>query len=127
MASIKVARTQLRNAGLSLSWAQEFTDKLNSAFGNGWCSHGNAGIGNGGTLLLPVSNIRAFLVQGNAAPSVIALPSVSNVVAVNVEVADYYENDNGTFQCNYCDHKPYKRERDCIRHLQTKHVDKVED
>lgn len=127
MASIKVARTQLRNAGLSLGLAQEFTDKLNSAFGSGWCSHGNAGIGNGGTLLLPVSNIRAFLFQGNAAPSVIAMPPISNIVSVNVEVADYFENDDGTFQCAHCSRKPYKRERDCIKHLQTKHADKLEE
>ena len=124
MASIKVARTQLRNAGLSLDLAQEFTNKLNTAFGSDWKSHGNSGIGNGGTLLLAVSDIRAFLF---AAPSLIAIPPVSNIVSVNVEVADYFENDDGTFQCAHCSRKPYKRERDCIKHLQTKHADKLEE
>ena len=33
------------------------------------------------------------------------------------------ENEEGSFQCPYCDHPPYKYHKALLTHLETKHLD----
>lgn len=131
MAGIKVARSALLNAGMDVNVAQEFMDKANNVFGLNWaCTPG--GIGVGSNLLLSAVNFRAFLAARPLAPDVvisIPIPSAkpTSIIEVGLEVADYYETEAGKFQCNHCDRKPYAREASCIKHLETKHADKLEE
>ena len=134
MASIKIAKNALISAGISVDHAQEFMNKLNSAFGPDWSS-GDAGIVLGPTVLLPKNEFKGFLAyKANMQDVVInitspTIPSAATTIVadVSVEAADYYELDNGKFQCNHCSHKPYARESSCIKHLESKHADKLEE
>jgi len=129
MASIKIARTALIAAGLPAMNAQAFMDKLNTVFGANWTCDAS-GICLGTQVLLPKANFMAFLAEKPGLADVtikVSLPSPGPGVAVPVEIADYYENDDGTYSCAHCNHKPYKREKDCVKHLQKKHADKLEE
>ena len=134
MSSIKIARTALISAGLSADKANAFMDKLNATFGSAWgCS--SSGITSGAMLILPKANFGAFLdYRPLAADVTIHIPAGSLAPPVVAPIpplilpaeADYFENDDGTFSCAYCNHKPYKTESACNRHIVAKHADKLE-
>ena len=113
MASIKVIRTELRKRNLNVGNAEALMGRLRAIYGSGW-TQGNL------SNLLDTPSMPSFANASIAAP-VIAPP------VIMTEKPDYFENPNGTFQCNHCDHKPYKREHDCIRHIENKHADLLED
>ena len=127
MASVKIARAALSIAGLSADYANQFTQKLNSTFGKYWNSTPNGIVDSSGNLLLAKNDFASFLTAGVYSTTP-AVPDAAVAEAAPVEdKPDYYEEKNGTFQCNHCDHKPYKREYDCIKHIESKHADMLED
>ena len=128
MASIKVARTALAFAGIPVVKAQVFMDKLNVAFGLNWTCDAS-GIIAGGSLLLAKANFNAFLDEKPLMQDVTVNIPLAPLMpaAISPADADYFENDNGTFSCAHCDHKPYKTEKACLKHVTAKHADKLED
>jgi hypothetical protein len=103
MASIKIIRAALRKRGQSVSNAESVMAQLRSIHGGGWTE----------------SNLQVLLSTGPP-PFVPSLLVDAPIVAG--EKPDYFENPNSTFQCNHCDRKPYQREQDCIKHIETKHA-----
>jgi len=122
MASIKVARTALAFAGIPVVKAQVFMDKLNATFGTNWTCNAS-GIVLGGNLLLSKYNFSAFLDARPLMQDVtVNIPLAPlGPVTIAPDDADYFENDNGTFSCAHCDHKPYKTEKACLKRMTTVH------